>query len=116
MVFCNRLVHIVEQNPQFLDQLIVSDEAVFSLNSEVNTRDVIKYAPFGNGHPADHYVEFAQGDQVMVWLGLTRAGLVLGPDVAERNLDTREYLRIKPRYHVIQRDFHVHNIDKNNMW
>ena len=34
MGFCNRLVHTVEQNPQFLDQLIVSDEAVFSLNSD----------------------------------------------------------------------------------
>jgi hypothetical protein len=116
MAFCDRLVDTVEQNPQFLDQLIVSDEAVFSLNSEVNTRNVIKYAPYGNGDPADHYVEFAQGaDQVMVWVGLTRAGVVLGPHFAERNLDTREYLRII-RYHVIQRDFHVHNIDRNNMW
>ena len=51
----------------------------------------------------------------MVWVGLTRAGVVLGPHFAERNLDTREYLRII-RYHVIQRDFHVHNIDRNNMW
>ncbi len=95
--------------------MIVSDEAVFSLNSEVNTRNVIKYAPYGKGHPADHYVEFVQGDdQVMVWVGLTRAGVVLGPHLAERNLNTREYLRIIP-YHVIQRDFYVHNI-VNNMW
>jgi hypothetical protein len=71
---------------------------------------------YGNGHPVDHYVEFAQGaDQVMVWVGLTRAGVVLGPHFAERNLNTREYLRII-RYHVIQRDFYVHNIDRNNMW
>ena len=93
MAFCNRLVHTVEQNAQFLDQLIVSDEAVFSLNSELNTRNVTKYPLYGNGRPADHYVEFAQGaDQVMVWVGLTRAGVVLGPHFAERNLDTREYL------------------------
>ncbi len=92
MAFCNRLVGTVEQNPQFLHQLIVSDEAVFSLSSEINTRNVIKYAPRGNGHPPDHYVEFAQGaDQVMVWAGLTRAGIVLGPHFVERNLDTREY-------------------------
>ena len=93
MAFCNRLVHTVEQNPQFLDQLIISDEAVFSLNSELNMRNVMKYALHGNGRPGDHYVEFAQGpDQVMVWVGLTRAGVVLGPHFAERNLDTREYL------------------------
>ena len=116
MAFCNRLVQTVEQSPQFLDQLIVSDKALFSLNSEVNTRNVIKYAPYGNGQPADHYVEFAQGaDQVMVWAGLTGAGVVLGPHFAERNLDTREYLRII-RYNVIQREFHIHNIGRNNMW
>ena len=85
MAFCNRLVHTVEQNPQFLDQLIVSDEAVFSLNSYVNTRNVIQYAPYGNGYPADHCVEFAQGaDQVMVWVGLTRADVVRGPHFAEK--------------------------------
>ena len=50
MAFCDRLVHTVEQNPQFLDQLIVFDEAVFSLNSELNTGNVIKYAPYGNRH------------------------------------------------------------------
>ena len=51
----------------------------------------------------------------MVWVCLTRAGVVLGPHFAGRNIDTTEYLRIT-RYHVIQRDFHTHNIDKNNMW
>jgi hypothetical protein len=34
----------------------------------------------GNGHLPDHCVEFAQGaDQVMVWVGLIREGIVLGP-------------------------------------
>ena len=45
MAFCNRLVHTVEQNLQFLDQLVVSHEAVFSLNSEINTRNDIKMHP-----------------------------------------------------------------------
>ena len=44
MAFCNQLVNTVEQKPQFLDQFIVSDEAVFSLNLEVNTRNVIRYS------------------------------------------------------------------------
>ena len=116
MAFCNQLVNTVEQKLQFLGQFIVSDEAVFSFNLEVNTRNVIKYSAYGNGHPAGHYVELAQGtDQVMVWVGLTRAGVVLGPHFAERNLATSEYIRII-RYHVIQRDFHIFNTDKNNMW
>lgn len=116
LAFCNRFVDTVDRNPGFLDQLIVSDEAVFSLNSEVNSRNVVRYAEYGNGHPREHYVEFVQGaEQVMVWAGVTRAGTVLGPHFVERNLDSREYLRII-RYHVIQRDFREHNIDRRVMW
>ena len=44
LAFCNRFVNKAEQHPDFLDHLIVSDEAIFSLNSEINSRNVIKYA------------------------------------------------------------------------
>ena len=116
LAFCNQFVNTVEQNPGFLDQLIVSDEAIFSLNSEINTRNVRKYAAHGDGHPADHYVEFFKGaDQVMVWVGLTRTGIVLGPHFVQGNLDTREYLRII-RYNVVQRDFAMNDIDRNVMF
>ena len=116
LAFCNRLVNTVARIPDFLDKLLVSDEAVFSLNSEINSRNVRKYAARGDGPPQDHYVEFMQGaQQIMVWVGLTRQGVVLGPHFAERNLDTREYIRII-RYNVIQRDFHTHNIDRDSMW
>ena len=116
LAFCNRLLNTVNQNPDFLERLIVTDEAMFSLNSEVNTRNVRNYAEHGNGHPPDHYAEFLQGaNQLMVWVGLTRTGVVLGPHFAERNLDTREYLRII-RYNVVQRDFRIHNVDRNVMW
>ena len=47
-----QFVNTVKQNPGFLDQLIVSDEAIVSLNSEINTRNVRKYATHGDGHPA----------------------------------------------------------------
>ena len=52
---------------------------------------------------------------MMVWVGLTRAGVVLGPHFIERNLDSREHLRVI-RYNVIQRDFLIHNIDRHVMW
>ncbi len=116
LAFCNQFVNMVQQNPGFLDHLIISDEAVFSLNSEINMRNVRKYAAHGDGHPPDHYVEFLQGaNQVMVWVGLTRTGIILGPHFVQRHLDTREYLRII-RYNVIQRDFPQHNIGKSVMW
>ena len=61
LAFYNRLLNIVNQKSDFLDRLIVSDKAIFSLNSEVNTRNVRNYAEHGNGHPPDHYAEFLQG-------------------------------------------------------
>ena len=114
--FCNRLINTVTNDPTFLDRLIVSDEAIFSMNSEVNTRNVVKYAPYGQGHPDDHYVEFEQGpDKIMVWVGLTRNGTVLGPHIVRGALDTQEYLRIV-RYHVVQQELRRHGINRVNMW
>ena len=91
--FCNWFLERLNDENNFLEHLIVSDEAFFSLNAEVNTRNVIQYAPYGNGHPEDHYVEFEQGaDQIMVWMGITGEDHVLGPHFVQRNLNTREYL------------------------
>ena len=50
----------------------------------------------------------------MVWVGLTRLGVVLGPHFVEGNIDTREYIPII-HYNVIQRNFRVHTIDRNSM-
>ena len=44
-------MNTLAQLRDFLDRLVVSDEAVFSLNSEINSRNVIKYAARGEGHP-----------------------------------------------------------------
>jgi hypothetical protein len=44
LAFCNQLVNTVVANPGLLDQLIVSDESVFGLSSEINSRNVNEYA------------------------------------------------------------------------
>ena len=116
LTFCNRLVNTIAANPGFLDDVIFSDEAIFSLNSQVNTKNVIKYSQHGNGHPEDHYVEFTQGPgQVMVWLGLTRNGTIFGPHFVRGKLNTQEYMRIV-RYNVIQREFRRNGINRQQMW
>ena len=73
------------------EDLVASDEAIFSLNSEINTRNVIKYATKGDGHPPrpDHYGEFSQGaHKVMVCTGwMARTGVVLSPHFIERNFE-----------------------------
>ena len=96
---------------------MTSDEAaMFSLNSQVNTRNITRYAPYGNGILPDHYVEHLQdAGQVMVWVELTGNSDVLGPHFTNENFDTKEYLRII-RYNVTQREFRNLGIIQNNVW
>ena len=116
MEFCQRLLNTVEQEPRFLDNFVVSDEAIFSLNSEVNSKNVAEYAESRQGHPPNHYIDCQQGPgQVMVWAGLTRNGNIFGPHFVNGRLDTREYLRII-RYNVIQREFREQNVDQGATW
>ena len=93
-----------------------SNEAVFSLNSEVNTHSVIRYTRYGQGHSQVHNIGNRQGaDQVLVCVGLTGNEEVFGPHFVSGNLDTREYLRIV-RYNVIQQDFARQNINRFVTW
>ena len=67
LAFCMCLVNTVAQNPNFLDELVVSDEVIFSLNSGINTWNVVECAQFGNGHRLGHSTEFSMGaGQLMV--------------------------------------------------
>ena len=45
LTFCQRFLKMNAHDPQFVDNLITSDEAVFSMKNEVNTKNVIC-----NGH------------------------------------------------------------------
>lgn len=104
------------ETPEFLSNLITSDEAIFSLNSEVNTHNAIKYALYGQGHPNDHYAQRQQGaGKVMVWIGLKGDGKILGPHFVDGSLNTREYLRIV-RYNVVQREFLQLGINQREIW
>ena len=114
--FCNWLVAKINEDPGFLGNLISSDEAIFSLNSEANTKNEVQYSRYGNGHPEDHYIERAQGaGRVMVWLGLMGNGNVLGPHFVQGNLNQREYLRIV-RYHVVQEDLRNQEVEREFLW
>ena len=116
MAFGGWFLRSIRTENNFLQNLIVSDEAIFSLNSEVNTHNVIQYKKHGEGHPEDHYIGHEQGaDKVMVWMGLTGEGLILGPYFIEGGTDTREYIRIV-RYNVVQRDFRRLNINRREVW
>ena len=114
--FCRWLVNKANEDADFLQNFVTSDEAIFSLNSEANKKNVINYARYGNGHPEGHVVQHTQGaGHVMVWLGLLGNGRVLGPYFIEERLDQREYLRIV-RYHVVERDLRNQEVDRGLLW
>ena len=101
----------VDVEGKFLQDLIVSDEAIFSLNSEANSSHVVQCAKRGKGYPNDHYVDFDPGeDKATVWMGLP--GVV---NFVDGGMDTRHYLRIE-RNSVVQIDFRRRNINRMEAW
>ena len=70
-----------------MSNLITSDEAIFSLNSEVNRKNVVHYAQSRKGHPENHFVNYKQGaGQLMVWVGLMKNWAIFGPHFIEGRL------------------------------
>ena len=45
--FCEWLLERRERDPRFLRNVLIGDEAVFAMNGEVNTHNVVHYAPAG---------------------------------------------------------------------
>ena len=82
IAFCNQLVNTVEQKPQFLDQFIVSDDAVFSLNLEVNTRNVIRYSEMDICSSFRSVCSRYRSSNGMGWS--YSCSVVLGPHFAEK--------------------------------
>ena len=105
--FCQWFVQNCESNANFLSNLITSDEEIFSLNSEVTTKNTVKYSKYGQGHSPDHYIGHQQGAaQVMVWVGLIGDGRVLGPHFIDGNIDSQ----------YVQREFGALGINLENVW
>ena len=48
---------MVDDNNNFLANVTVSGEVIFSLNSEVNSSNVMKYARYGEGQLEDPYID-----------------------------------------------------------
>ena len=77
------------------------NEVVFTMDSEVNTQNVICYFQYGQGHLQDRYVGHKQRSRAAHGLvGLIRNGAIFGPNVIRGNLTIGEYLQIVP-YNLI---------------
>ena len=81
------------ENQNFLDRLIIGDEARFEMNGKVNTQNVRQYAPKGHP-PAFNFDKSSNRYELTVWAGLCGNGLIFGPYFFEENVDGRAYLRM----------------------
>ena len=73
--FCSTFLAKLKQETGLLDKIIWSDESEFRLNGVVNRHNCCYWAP-SNPHQQIPIAEHAPG--VMVWCGLTSAGII-GP-------------------------------------
>ena len=78
---------------RFLPNFVISDEAKFQMNGEVNTQTTRQYAPIGEP-PAFNYDTNTSREKLDVWAGLCGNGVVIGPFFLDGNLDGLGYYNL----------------------
>ena len=68
----------LDQQPRFLKQLVIGDEAAFFMNSKVNNQNVHEYAPLHNP-PQFHFDINMNRQKISLWIGLCGNGTIIGP-------------------------------------
>ena len=96
------------QNPNFLQSIIIGDEAGFAMNGEVNTHNVSEYAPKGQP-PAFNFERRNSRGKLIVWAALCGNGMVLGPYFFDQNVDGLAYLRMLNEFAFPQLAIHFNN-------
>ena len=87
--FCN---WINAQHPRFIERLVVTDEAAFSMNGSVNTQNTRFWS---TNPPEDNVFEKSlRREKLSVWAGLCGNGTVIGPFFYDVNLTGEHYLQM----------------------
>ena len=81
------------RDPDFIRLVVIGDEAAFSMNGEVNTKNVVRYAPKGEP-PAFNYDRSNSREKINVWVGLCGDGTIIGPYYFDGNVNGNEYLQM----------------------
>ena len=55
-----------------MSQIIIGDEAIFQLNTNVFNHNVVRYAPRGDPPEDFVYDKPSSGENIVVWIGLVR--------------------------------------------
>ena len=91
MAFSNWLL---QRPPRFVQDLVIGDEACFSLNSSLNTHNIRQYSPRGQRPLNFSYEKKNSRQKVTVWVGLVGNGTLLGPYFLDQNVNGECYLNM----------------------
>ena len=81
------------RDPNFLNKIVIGDEAIFTMNGSVNTHNIIEYAP--RGEPPNFTYDIPSSrEKVTVWAGLCGNGSILGPFFFDANVNGLTYLNL----------------------
>lgn len=89
--FCQWLIN---QLDQFLDDVIIGDEASFALNTSVNARNIRSYSSRGEQPFSFKYQRNDDRHKVNVRVGLMGNGNIIGPSFFQQKIDSENYLQM----------------------
>ena len=86
---------LIEQfrDENFQNKIVIGDEAAFSMNGQVNSHNVVQYAPKGEA-PDFHYDRNNSREKVTVWAAVCGNGTILGPYFFDANMNGQTYLNM----------------------
>ena len=96
------------RNQNFLQSIIIGDEAGFALNGEVNSHNVREYAPKGNP-PSLNFERTNSRAKLTIWAALCGNGVILGPYFFDGNVNGLAYLRMLNEFAFPQLAVHFNN-------
>lgn len=97
MQFCATMMEMIDDNPNFLNNILFSDEATFCLNGFVN-RHNCRYWSSENPHwMMEHHTQYRQ--KLNVWAGIIGQHII-GPYFIDGNLNADRYLLLL-RDHIV---------------
>ena len=93
---------------------MIGDEATFSINGNIYTKNLVIYAP--KGHPSAHNYDIPESrEKLTVWIGLCGEGTLIGPYFFAGNVNGQSYLQLLNQM-VIPELALNHWLDFNQLW
>ena len=93
IAFSQWLINKTRNNPHFLQNLVIGDEAGFAMNGKVSSQNVRKYAPRGEA-PEFFYDVNESREKLTVWMGLVGNGTIIGPFFFGGTVNGANYLEL----------------------